>query len=138
MTADQYDFTSLPEVDGVDVVILDESIPARAPPGTRGMLAYVLGASDAPYIRLGVNYAQVIARLWRELVRGEEARCHTPPFGLRFYARGSMILQASICWECSNIYGFAGASELHTSFAADTPSARALLSMLKRLAVRGE
>ena len=47
---------------------------------------------------------QQVASLWRQLKPGESARCHMPPFGLRFYFKEKLILQAFLCWACDNMY----------------------------------
>lgn len=67
---------------------------------------------------LSVN---AIVDLWHTLPEYEQDRCHFPPYGLRFISQESIVLEASICWKCNNIwtkspekrssYNFHGASE---------------------------
>jgi hypothetical protein len=52
---------------------------------------------------------------------------------VRFLANGAIVVQASICWQCNNIYGYGldGARELH-AFDASAAPAQELLSALER------
>ena len=68
----------LPEIDAIDVVNLDCIYPDRSE-------LYMAEAIDAPHVRVANELTQQIAELWRWLPKGEQSRCHTPPFGLRFY-----------------------------------------------------
>lgn len=47
--------------------------------------------------------AEHLAALWRsrEFKTGH-AICHEPPYGLRFYSRGTLVCETSICWMCGN------------------------------------
>lgn len=49
--------------------------------------------------------ARQIAAVWRMQTWDyrESGMCHQPPFAVKFYARGKLLLYASICWECHNI-----------------------------------
>jgi hypothetical protein len=49
--------------------------------------------------------ARTIARKWRSQAfdLNYRAMCHEPPYAIRFFSRGKVVLYASICWACSNI-----------------------------------
>jgi hypothetical protein len=49
--------------------------------------------------------AQAIASMWRSQAfdLNYSAACHEPPYAIKFYSRGKVVLYASICWGCSNI-----------------------------------
>ncbi|MGH9763303.1 MAG: hypothetical protein ACREDR_15075 [Blastocatellia bacterium] len=51
------------------------------------------------------NTAQPIADVWRaqKLTGWSAAACHEPPFAIKFYSKGKVVLFATICWACSNI-----------------------------------
>jgi hypothetical protein len=85
----------LSEVSTIDILIV----------GGSGALGGVRILDDAPHKLIEGQAAQEIANLFRQLPSGNPARCHTPPFGLRFYTVDGLQSQCSICWECNNIYG---------------------------------
>ena len=118
--------TSIPSVSSADevaVVNLDGFyINARN---------FVTAAKDAPVVRVAGDEAQQIVTLWQGLPFDESARCHTPPFGLRFYAVGRLLCEASICWNCNNIYGEVSGERFFYYFNAESPSARRLLEILQ-------
>jgi hypothetical protein len=119
--------SSLPPVDAVEVVDL-------AGVAAAGVRDYMDAAADAPSVRVSGTEAQRIAELWRELPAGEQARCHIPPFGLRFYCGGGRLVgRASICWQCNNIFGDAGGQDLFFEFDASLPGSRQLLAECERL-----
>jgi Tfp pilus assembly protein PilF len=71
------------------------------------------GFSVQPYDRLvpienGVTLtgqeAEELAQLWRNCVFDETggALDHRHYYGLRFHSRGRLILETTLCWECSN------------------------------------
>jgi hypothetical protein len=116
---------SLPPIDEVAVVDLSGlSVHARG---------FVSQASAAPSFAVSGGVAQRIAALWRSLPAGEQARCHIPPFGLRFYSAGRVVCQASICWQCNNIYGEMQGEAFSYEFDATSDAGRALLLMLEEI-----
>jgi hypothetical protein len=48
--------------------------------------------------------AENVAALWRAQLFGHEfsAGCHSPAYGFRFYRNGSLTLEATVCYQCSN------------------------------------
>ncbi len=122
--------THLPEIDAVDVVNLEGIHPHHAG-------AYMQSAVKAPHVRVTDPLAQQIADLWRQLPPSEQARCHIPPFGLRFYRRGELQLQASICWQCNTIFGDAKGGHVHYAFDADSELSQKLLSLCKQISESG-
>lgn len=109
----------LPEIRMIDVLILDGN----------GALGGMNTLDNAIHKRVGNQVAQEIANLFRQLPSGEPARCHTPPFGLRFYTEDGLQRQCSICWECNNIYG-----DFRYDFDADHSISQKLLALLIQLA----
>ena len=77
--------------------------------------------------------AERIASLWRQLPPGEPARCHIPPYGLRFWQAGKKVIEASLCWECNNAYGYSGRQTLWFTFDAKAPVSVALLMQLRHV-----
>lgn len=116
--------SSLPPIDAVDVVDLSDVVDV----GAGGADGYLRAADDAPGVRVSGAAAERVAGLYRGLPAGEQARCHVPPFGLRFYAGGRLLGRASICWRCNNIFGDAGGEPLFFAFDASHPTSRALLA----------
>jgi len=110
-------------VDEVEVVVLD----ALRPDSVTGYLEAAAKA-DAPRAKVLGQAAQHIATLWNELRPGEQDRCHIPPFGLRFFSGGRLLLEASLCWECNNIFGKVGTRDFSFEFDASAPSSKALLA----------
>jgi hypothetical protein len=88
----------LPEIDAVEIVDLEDVEPLR-PSGSMS------AAAAAPFVRVTGDAAKTIAALWRSLPPGAQARCHIPPFGLRFFVGEKLVAEASLCWECNNVYG---------------------------------
>jgi hypothetical protein len=84
-------------------------------------------------VRAGTSAIQQIISLWQALPPGESARCHVPPFGVRFFSGETVMCQASICWRCNNIYGEAGGQQFYYFFDAKAPSSRSLLSLFEAL-----
>ena len=108
----------LPEVSTIDILILDGS----------GAIEGLSILDDAPRERIEDQVVQEIANLFRQLPSGNPARCHTPPFGLRFYTEDSSPRQCSICWECNNIYG-----DFQYDFDAEDSISQNLLALLTQL-----
>jgi hypothetical protein len=84
-------------------------------------------AKDARRVRIVGAEVQRIAEMSRALPEGEQSRCHTPPFGLRFFAGDKLVCEASICWKCNNIFGHAGTEKLAFLFDGSAVQSRELL-----------
>jgi len=80
--------------------------------------------------------ASEIAELWRSLPQAEQMRCHIPAYGLRFYRGGQMILEASVCWTCNNIWIRAENSESVYTFDSSAETSQRLLATLHEIAAR--
>lgn len=115
--------SSLGPIDAVEIVSLHGVDPRRVD-------YYMLAATDAPHVRLTGPEARRIATLWRTLPAGDAKRCHIPPFG-RFFLAGRLICQASLCWQCNDLFGHAGQDKLSFAFDAASPIASALLQACK-------
>lgn len=108
----------LPEVSTIDILILDGRHP----------LEVMKILDNAPHKLIKGEVVQEIANLFRQLPLGEQARCHNPPFGLRFYLENGSQVQCSICWDCNNIYG-----DFRYNFDGQNSISQSLLTLLKRL-----
>jgi hypothetical protein len=115
---------SLPAISAVAIVDLRGFYPPRAD--------LYMSTGDPPSVTVEGDAAQRIAGMWRRLPPGEQARCHTPPFGLRFLADSTIVCQASICWDCNNIYGDVGGVQFSYEFNADDEVSQTLLAELNR------
>jgi hypothetical protein len=118
--------TQLSEIDAVDVVNLKGVDVDR-------VSEYMSNAVDVPHVQIVDELAQQIADLWRHLPSGEQSRCHIPPFGLRFYRNGELQLQASICWECDNIFGDTKGDSFWYAFDSQHQTAQKLLALCKQV-----
>ncbi len=119
-----YSPASLPPITSVDVVALQ---------GVTAVVDdYMQNSGDAPSVTLYGDDAQRVADLWRSLPPGEQARCHIPPYGLRFRCGERVICQASICWECDNIFGDAEGRHVHYEFESSHPTSISLLAEMRR------
>lgn len=120
-----YSPASLPPITSIEVVVLEGVNSNRVD-------EYMSNAVEAHSITLQGADAQRIAELWRSLPPGEQARCHLPPFGLRFRSEERVVCEASICWECDNIFGNAEGLRIHYQFDASHPTSLKLLDELRR------
>ena len=75
--------------------------------------------------------AQAIATMWRSQTfdYGYSATCHNPPYAIKFYSRGNVVLYASICWECHNIAILEPALDAHQGFNSRGRAGKNLLRM---------
>jgi hypothetical protein len=49
--------------------------------------------------------AQTIASLWRrQTYTSSDSACHEPGYAIKFYDRGKLLVYASVCWSCNNMY----------------------------------
>lgn len=116
-----HDPASLPEIDGVDVLLLPpdyETVPRKpAIPGR--VLA-----------RLEGEQARRVAVLWRSLPQAEQMRCHLPRYGVRFLA-DQFLFEAAICFECNNISIIDNGKHTWATFDGEAPPARELLTLLR-------
>jgi hypothetical protein len=62
--------------------------------------------------------AQRVAALWRRQTFNQNlAACHEPNYAIKFYAQGRLLVYASICWSCNNIFFITPKSNRTQSFA---------------------
>ena len=118
----------LPEVTAVEIVDL------RRVESPNRVSQYMSVAGDAPAFRREGEEAKGLADLWRRLPPGDQSRCHTPPFGLRFFQGERLVQEASICWGCDNIFGEAEGTMLHFGFDSRTDIAQKLLAEIRAVA----
>jgi hypothetical protein len=125
------DPATLVEIDTAVMVQLDSSAIGRLRLGR--MNGLIRSEAVVREVVLIGEDADRIASLWRALRPAEEARCHTPQFGVRFLLDGEAMAEASLCWECNNAYGYAGTKELHFTFDASAPAAVLLLMQMRHV-----
>jgi hypothetical protein len=140
MRAAEYDPSTLGEIDAVDVLSIDLASYAEGAPRSElnssiitAPVNEIVRSSPRRTIRLIGPDAQRIADLWRRLPPTEQARCHTPPYGLRFWLAGQKVIEASLCWECSNAYGYAGETPISFTMDPRDPAAVSLLMQLRQV-----
>ena len=122
MVSQFLDPASLPTIDVVDVILVDDEYePSRASPTIPGIVLK----------KLTDDSAQQIARLWRLLPRGDQMRCHMPRYGLRFHLGTAVILEAAICFECNNIAMVTASGSAWAIFDAEAASSQELLSVMR-------
>lgn len=122
---------SLPEIDTVEVVDLEDVEPL-SPSG------YMSAAAAAPSVRVTGNAAQAIAALWRSLPAGSQARCHVPPFGLRFFLGEKLVAEASLSWACHNVFGGTWEGSFWFEFDGEAPASVELLAALRTTSGKAE
>ena len=87
-------------------------------------------------VTVGENKAvEEIWNLWKNLPSAKMCmRCHIPKFGLRFLSdTHEVILDASICWECHNIYIKTPQEFTYCYFKASESHSKKLLLNIKKL-----
>jgi hypothetical protein len=124
--------SSLPKITSVEICVLgmrseDESQPRFITIGRTGF--QILDNRT-----VSGEEALAIAELWRKLPPDDDQdRCHYPPFGLRFYQGDELLLSASICWECRNIWLKAGEARYGYFLDGEHEISQSLLKLLKQL-----
>jgi hypothetical protein len=116
---------SLPEITSAAVVLLRHVEPGR--------VGYMKAAGDAPAFAVEGDEAQRLADLWRRLPPGEMSRCHVPAYGLRFFAGGRLVCEASVCWRCDNMAGESEGEPFGHAFDASAGVSRELLAEVQRI-----
>jgi hypothetical protein len=49
--------------------------------------------------------ARKVASLWRrQTYTSALAACHNPAYAIKFYSQGKLLVYASVCWSCNNIF----------------------------------
>jgi hypothetical protein len=117
-----YPPAQLPEIDEVEIIALYGEWPEHR--------EYMAATTSRPAVCVGGADAQAIASTFRALPQGKQARCHMPPYCVRFYAGGALLFGASICGECDNIYGADVQGALMIEFDARSTGGRRLFKLL--------
>lgn len=61
------------------------------------------GEIDATKVLRGPE-AQKIASLWRgQTYTPNVSACHEPAYAIKFYAKGKLLVYATVCWSCNNM-----------------------------------
>jgi hypothetical protein len=132
MRANDYDPSTLSKVDAAAVVELAAWARQSAPPG--GSIQDLIRSAATREVMLTESEdVERIADLWRVLRPAEQARCHMPRFGLRLFLGGTVVAEASLCWECNNAYGYAGSDAIAFTFDATAPAAVLLLIQVRHV-----
>lgn len=93
---------------------------------------YMAAARETVGVRMHGNEASALTALWSALPVAEQARCHTPPFGLRFFDVTGLVCEASLCWRCNNTFGRSGDKRFSAEFDGSSKPARDLLAACER------
>ena len=117
-----YDPKSLPQIDAVEIVDIRRLEPNM-------VSQYMDNAGSCPRVRREGDAAQPLADAWRALTPDMSARCHIPPIGFRFFCAGAVILEASVCWRCNNLFGLSEGTEISYAFDSDSEAAQALFTL---------
>lgn len=123
---DEYNPKSLPSIDAVQIVDIRNINPSD-------VSQYMQVADDAQTVHCDDKSAQEIANTWRELTPGESSRCHIPPIGSRFLVGETAFLQASVCWECDNIFGIQEGHSVFYAFDSESIPAKRLFRIARRI-----
>lgn len=109
-----YDPTTLPEIEAVGVYTFRDHIPSISGHNAEEQKLMLTDVTNfkvhdrefpvAKSIITRDFAATTVAHLWRQLPENQQMRCHFPAYGLRFVHNGRVILSASLCWACNNIY----------------------------------
>jgi hypothetical protein len=91
---------------------------------------YLSSPDLAPRMEVPDDLCEVLAELWQQLPKGEQARCHTPPYGLRFFRGKKLLCEASICWACNNIHGHRGNRPFFREFDAKDATSEKLFNLV--------
>lgn len=132
-----YNPALLPQID--KVVILDLGHNLEGSPSKYERIGKLSTGRDFPIyatIEVKGGEASEIAGMWRKLPPGEARRCHIPPYGLRFYRRGRMIVEASVCWRCNSVVTSARGDESAYTFDSSAEVSQHLLGKLCEIAGR--
>ena len=121
---EEYDPGSLPDVTALEIVDLRRIDANRAG-------EYMNDAADAPAIKCDGHLAKDIANIWRALPAGDSIRCHTPVVGIRFFDGASLICEASVCFQCENIFGYFQRAPIIYRFNPRSNQGRELFLLLK-------
>lgn len=125
-----YDPSSLPTIDSLDVLVLS-FFPSNS---EHDFLRKRDGFPILMSTRVtDSRVVDSVAQLWRDLPSHEQSRCHTPPFGIRFHMADTVILEASICWHCDNIWIVENDEFKGYEFAAHSHPSQTLLRLLRYL-----
>lgn len=79
-----------------------------------------------------------IVSLYCGLEPGMSARCHLPPWGIAFYRGDDLLLTATLCFRCSNVYVYTEEGMDLRAFDVGRPTAKALRKHLEQMARRRE
>lgn len=134
-----YNPALLPQIDKVVILDLGDNLKGSSSKYKR--IGKLSTGRDFPIyatIEVRGGEATEIAEMWRKLPPGEAIRCHNPPYGLRFYRRGRMIAEASVCWRCNSVVTSATGHESAYNFDSSAEVSQHLLGKLRELAGRNQ
>jgi hypothetical protein len=101
----EYDPAQLHDVDEIHVLVIGNdfdtadfsAISEILDVGRRFAIHATTSVTDPEAVK-------IVVQTWRGLPAGEQDRCHIPPYGLRFLSSGVVLVEASICWQCNNVF----------------------------------
>ena len=78
--------------------------------------------------------AQNILAVWRKQKFSgySAAACHQPPYALRFYSKGKVVLFATVCWACHNVTFIVPDTKHWVDFKSDSQAAKLLREVFEK------
>lgn len=78
--------------------------------------------------------AQNILAIWRKQKFSgySAAACHLPPYALRFYSKGQVVLFATVCWACHNVTFIVPNTKRWVDFKSDLQAAKLLREIFEK------
>jgi hypothetical protein len=88
---------------------------------------------DATKLVVGQE-AREFAMVWRrQRFQGySPTACHQPPYAIKFYFRGKVVLFATICWTCDNVTFIVPHRKAWVAFVSDSREAVRLKEMFQK------
>jgi hypothetical protein len=88
---------------------------------------------DATKIVEGRETRPVVS-IWRKqrFYGRSVAACHQPPYAIKFYSRGEVVLFATVCWMCHNITFIVPDVKYWIGFGSESKEAKALREIFRK------
>jgi hypothetical protein len=127
MPIEDYDPHVLPDIDQAHILVVGVD-------STQPLFDRHWGLTIDKTVMLDPSGLRALVKLWRQLQpHDEEMRCHIPVFGVRFFVQGVLHTQASICWQCNNIFLQVQGNRAHLTFDGAAPLSQELLRLFQTL-----
>ena len=88
---------------------------------------------DATKIVEGQDARNIFA-IWRKqkFTGYSAAACHQPPYALKFYSKGKVVLFATVCWACHNVTFIVPDTKHWVDFKSDAQAAKLLREIFEK------